>query len=150
MVTLHEARAADEIAAVRRLFAEYAREVGEACCFAGLDAELAGLPGAYFALILATQDGDDAGCVGVRGLAHGTAEMKRLYVRSAYRSRGIGRKLAEAAIDAARRAGHRRIVLDSLPSMRQARALYRELGFREVAPYLAEPTPGAACFELKI
>ena len=66
-----------------------------------------------------------------------------------FRGRGIGRALAEAAIAAARRAGYGRMVLDSLPSMREALVLYRELGFREVPPYLAQPTPGATCFELK-
>ena len=86
----------------------------------------------------------------VRILDSGTAEMKRLYVRPAYRGRRIGRELAEAAIAAAREAGYRRIVLDSLPKMREALALYRALEFREVPPYLAQPTPGATCFELRL
>ena len=73
--------------------------------------------------------------------------MKRLYVRSAWRGRGLGRALAEAAIAAARAGGYQRIVLDSLPKMREARALYRSLDFRETARYLAQPTPGADCFE---
>jgi len=68
-------------------------------------------------------------------------------VRSASRGRGLGRALAQAAIEAARSAGYSRIVLDSLPKMHEARALYRTLGFRETAPYLAQPTPGADCFE---
>jgi carbonic anhydrase len=76
--------------------------------------------------------------------------MKRLYVRPAYRARGIGRALAEAAITAARANGHARIVLDSLPKMGAAQGLYRLLDFREVAPYLPEPTPGATCFELNL
>lgn len=150
MATLHEARSAGELDAVRGLFAEYERHVDAPCCFAGFEAELAGLPGPYFALILAEEDGAPAGCVAVRSLENGAAEMKRLYVRPAYRARGLGRSLARAAIGAARRAGHSRMLLDSLPSMREARALYRELGFHEVPPYLAEPTPGAACFELKL
>jgi ribosomal protein S18 acetylase RimI-like enzyme len=76
--------------------------------------------------------------------------MKRLYVRSAHRGRGLGRALAEAAIAAAREAGCARIVLDTLPKMREARALYDLLGFRQIPPYLAAPTPGALCFELRL
>ena len=76
--------------------------------------------------------------------------MKRLYVRRAYRGRGTGRALIEAALGAARNAGYARVVLDSLPGMRQALALYRALGFCEIPPYLAEPTPGGTCFELEL
>ena len=150
MATLHEARAPRDVESARQLFAEYARAVDEPCCFAGFELELAALPGAYTALIVAREDGADAGCVAVRSLEGGTAEMKRLYVRPPFRGRGIGRALAQAAIAAARRDGYGRMVLDSLPSMREALALYRELGFREVPPYLAQPTPGATCFELTL
>lgn len=150
MATLHEARNAGELDAARQLFTEYARHVDAPCCFVGFEAELAGLPGPYFALILAEEDNTHAGCVAVRSLENGAAEMKRLYVRPAYRARGLGRILAQEAIEAARRTGHSRLLLDSLPSMREARALYRALGFTEVAPYLAEPTPGATCFEIKV
>jgi ribosomal protein S18 acetylase RimI-like enzyme len=86
----------------------------------------------------------------VRLLDPETAEMKRLYVRAAHRGRGLGRALAEAAIAAAREAGCRRIVLDTLPKMRDAQELYRALGFRPVSPYLENPTPGALCFELRL
>jgi GNAT superfamily N-acetyltransferase len=75
--------------------------------------------------------------------------MKRLYVRAAYRGKGLGRALAEAAIAVARQAGCARIVLDTLPKMHEAQALYGLLGFRSIAPYLKEPTPGALCFELR-
>lgn len=150
MATLHEARTPEEVERVRRLFAEYARAVDAPCCFAGFEGELAALPQPYFSLILASQDGMDAGCVGVRRLDRDAAEMKRLYVRPAYRGRGLGRSLALRAIAAARSERCARLVLDSLPGMRTALALYRDLGFREVPPYLAEPTPGAACFELRI
>jgi ribosomal protein S18 acetylase RimI-like enzyme len=150
MATLHEARAPGDVESARQLFAEYARALDEPCCFAGFERELATLPGTYTVLILAREDGADAGCVALRSLDGGTAEMKRLYVRPPFRGRGIGRALAEAAIAAARGAGYARMVLDSLPSMREALALYRELGFREVPPYLAQPTPGATCFELRL
>src|SRR5688572_22086513 len=146
MARLAEATGAAEIALVRELFAEYARMVDEPCCFADLERELTALPGEY-RLFLA--DGA-AGCVGIRMLDPQTAEMKRLYVRAAYRGKGLGRALAEAAIGAARQARCERIVLDTLPKMREAQALYGLLGFKRINPYLREPTPGAICFELRL
>ncbi len=143
---LVEATAAAQIAVVRELFVEYARQVDEPCCFTNFDRELAALPGDY-RLFLADEA---AGCVAVRLLDRRSAEMKRLYVRGAHRGKGLGRALAERAIAAAREAGCARIVLDTLPKMRQAQALYQALGFREIPPYLAVPTPGAVCFELSL
>jgi ribosomal protein S18 acetylase RimI-like enzyme len=140
------ATSAAEVAAVRELFAEYARRVDEPCCFADFEAELASLPGEYKLFLLE----DAAGCVAVRFLDRQTAEMKRLYVRSTHRGRGFGRALAETAIAAAREAGCARIVLDTLPKMSEAQGLYRTLGFRPIAPYLKDPTPGALCFELSL
>src|SRR3954447_1938243 len=150
MASLREASAPEDVDAVRSLFAEYARSVDEPCCFAGLERELAELPRGYRALFVAEDDGVAAGCVGLREVDRDTAEMKRLYVRSAWRGRGLGRALAQAAIEAARSAGYARIVLDSLPQMHEARTLYRSLDFREIAPYLAQPTPGADCFERRL
>jgi GNAT superfamily N-acetyltransferase len=146
MAGVVEATALPDIATVRELFAEYARAVDEPCCFAGFEKELESLPGEY-RLFLAS---DAAGCVAVRRLDPDTAEIKRLYVRPAHRGQGLGRALAEAAIAAARAAGCSRIVLDTLPKMHEAQALYRELGFRPIGPYLAAPTPGALCFALRL
>jgi GNAT superfamily N-acetyltransferase len=146
MARLVEATGAAEVAAVRELFAEYARTVDEPCCFANFEHELAALPGTYRLFLLE----DAAGCVAVRLLDPQTAEMKRLYVRATHRGKGLGRALAEAAIDAAREAGCARIVLDTLPKMREAQALYRALRFSEIPPYLKNPTPGALCFELRL
>jgi putative acetyltransferase len=146
MARLVEATGAAQVAAVRELFAEYARLVDEPCCFADFDRELASLPGDY-RLFLAD---DAAGCVAVRLLSPDTAEMKRLYVRASHRGQGLGRALAALAIATARQAGCSRIVLDTLPKMREAQALYGALGFKRIDPYLREPTPGALCFELRI
>lgn len=143
---IREVTAAAEVAVVRELFAEYARLVDEPCCFADFDRELAALPGPYRLFLL----DNAAGCVGVRFLDPRSAEMKRLYVRAAHRGRGLGQALAEKAIAVAREAGCARVVLDTLPKMRQAQALYRVLGFREIPPYLPVPTPGAICFELRL
>ena len=146
MPRLVEATQAAQVAVARELFAEYARLVDEPCCFADFDRELASLPGDY-RLFLAK---DAAGCVAVRLLSPDTAEMKRLYVRGSHRGKGLGRALAEAAIAAAREAGCKRIVLDTLPKMSEAQALYGLLGFRRIEPYLRDPTPGALCYELKL
>jgi len=133
-----EATDAPAIAKVRELFAEYARLVDEPCCFEDFEAHK---------LFLLE---NDAGCVALRFLTADTAEIKRLYVRGAYRGRGLGRVLAETAIAAAREAGCARVVLDTLPKMREAQSLYQALGFRKIPPYLPAPTPGAICFELSL
>ena len=138
MARLVEATGAAQIAKVRELIAEYARGVGEPCCFEDFAAHK------LFLL------DDDAGCVALRLLDPQTAEMKRLYVRAAHRGKGLGRVLAQAAIDAARAAGCTRILLDTLPDMRVAQSLYGKLGFRSIGPYLDKPTPDALCFELRL
>jgi len=154
MANIVHATQATQVAVVRALFAEYARAVDAACCFVGLEHELATLPGEYAPpagrLLLSLDASGSAGCVALRPLDAATAEIKRLYVRPACRGQGLGRALAEAAIAAARQTGRSRVVLDTLPSMDWAIALYRSLDFKEVAPYLAAPTPGAVCYQLRL
>jgi ribosomal protein S18 acetylase RimI-like enzyme len=137
--------------AAREIFAEYARGLGIDLCFQNFDAELAGLPGEYSApsghLLLALVDGHLAGCGAFRNLADAdyanACEMKRLYVRPAFRRFGLGRVLAQALIDEARRAGYSVMLLDTLDDMEAARGLYTSLGFEEIAPYYYNPIPGA-------
>lgn len=140
-----------EIDALRELFQEYALSLGIDLCFQQFDAELASLPGDYAAprgtLLLARVDGETAGCCALRPLDNAdypnAAEMKRLYVRKAFRGFGLGRQLAEATLDAARQAGYACVLLDTLDEMESARALYADLGFEEVPPYYHNPIPGA-------
>lgn len=154
MATIVQAGSDANIARARELFEEYVRMVDAPECFAGFEDELAGLPGAYAPpagrLFIALESGIATGCVALRGLDETTAEMKRLYVRAAARGEGLGRRLAIKTIDAAREIGYARLVLDTLPKMHEAALLYRSLGFRAVAPYLACPTPGAICYELRL
>jgi putative acetyltransferase len=142
---------ADQLDAARDIFREYAAGLGVDLCFQSFDAELAGLPGDYAplrgALILAIIEGQVAGCVALRPLYNvdypNAAEMKRLYVRKAFRGFGLGRHLVEAVMDAARQAGYGCILLDTLDDMEAARALYDELGFEDIPPYYHNPIPGA-------
>jgi len=139
---------------VRALFAEYAAMPEVNGCLRTMDRELTSLPGEYAApegrLLLALADDSAAGCVGLRRFAPGQAEMKRLYVRPAFRGRGVGRLLTEAVLAEARRAGYREMLLDTLPVLAEAVALYRQFGFQEVAPYRSDPVPGAVHFSLAL
>jgi len=141
----------------RNLFREYAATLEEFHCLPDFDLEVASLPSPYAPpggrILLAVSDEAEnqnyaAGCVALRSLGRGVCEMKRLYVRPAFRSKGVGQKLAEALIAEARSIGHERMVLDTLPSMAEAHKLYRRLGFHETASYQESPIPGALFFRL--
>ena len=147
-----EATGDGQVAEIRDLFREYAASLEVDLGFQGFEEELAALPGAYVPpagrLLLAIDGGDTAGCVAIRPLDYGIAELKRLYVRPAFRGLGLGRRLAERAIAEAGAAGYGRLRLDTLPTMTGARRLYRDLGFVEIPPYRHNPVPGSAFLEL--
>ena len=136
---------------VREIFREYATTLGVDLAFQDFEAELASLPGDYAAprghLLLAQVDGAVAGCCALRPLDAAdypnASEMKRLYVRKAFRGFGLGRELAEAMLDQARRAGYACVLLDTLDDMESARALYTDLGFEEIPPYYHNPIAGS-------
>ena len=142
-----------DLATARALFREYADLLGVDLGFQGFEAELASLPGDYAPprgrLLLAFEDGETAGCIALRplGLA---CEMKRLFVRPGFRGRGVGRRLVDAVLRAARDCGYPAMRLDTLPSMTEAHALYLRLGFREIAPYRHNPVPGTRYLELPL
>jgi ribosomal protein S18 acetylase RimI-like enzyme len=144
-------RTADELDTVRDIFREYAASLKVDLCFQGFDQELATLPGEYAeprgALLMATVDGVVAGCCALRPMDtvdySNACEMKRLYVRSAFRGLGVGRQLADAIMDAARIAGYDYVLLDTLDDMEAARTLYEDLGFEEIPPYYHNPIAGA-------
>ena len=137
--------------ATRELFREYAEALQVDLCFQHFETELAQLPGDYAApqgiVLLAFVDEQLAGCGAFRPLADvdyaNACEMKRLYVRRAFRRFGLGRLLAQALIDAATQAGYSAMLLDTLDEMEAARGLYASLGFEEVPPYYYNPLPGA-------
>jgi ribosomal protein S18 acetylase RimI-like enzyme len=155
------------LAAVRELFLEYANSLETDLCFQDFQKELASLPGKYAPprghLLIAYNDQppsgaphgefrieNAAGCVGLRPLSDTTCEMKRLYIRPAWRGQYLGRELALAAIAAAREAGYTTMRLDTLGSMKAAHALYRSLGFTVIEPYYRNPVPGVIFMELTL
>lgn len=153
IIDIVPATSEDHIATARRLFREYEASLGIELTFQGFAQEVAGLPGAYAPpagrLLLAT-GAEPAGCVALRPLDGGICEMKRLYVRPTARGARLGRRLAETVIREARAIGYARMRLDTLPSMKEAFALYQTLGFREIAPYYATPIVGTRFMELSL
>ncbi len=151
VATLIVPRDAAQFEATREVFRDYAATLQIDLCFQGFEQELATLPGDYAepagALLLALIDGEVAGCGAMRPLTDvdypNACEMKRLYVRRAFRRFGLGRQIARALIDRARAAGYSSMLLDTLDEMESARELYASLGFTEVPPYYYNPIPGA-------
>ena len=152
-LTTHDTEALEQ---VRQYFRNYAAWLGVDLSFQNFEQEMASLPGSYGEpqgrLFFAEFSGRPAGCVGIRPVpdSEGTCEMKRLYVDPEARGKGVGRALALAAIKAARRIGYRRLLLDTLPSMRMAVKLYRELGFTEAPAYYQTPVEGTMFLSLNL
>jgi GNAT superfamily N-acetyltransferase len=150
-----QARSAADIEQARELFREYSAWVETDLCFQNFEKELAALPGSYAEpdgrLLLAFHDAQLSGCVGLRKIGEGICEMKRLFVRDAFRGKGIGRGLIEAIIREATEIGYERMRLDTLPpQMNDAIALYRSFGFKEIEPYYENPVAGAKFMELNL
>lgn len=154
-LSVFQAESPAQIAQARELFLEYAQSLEFSLCFQNFDKELGGLPGDYVPpegrLLLAECDGRVAGCVALHKLEAGICEMKRLYLRPQFRGRGLGRALAERIIADARQIGYQRVRLDTVePVMKDAVAMYRKLGFEEIAAYRPNPIAGAMYMELKL
>ena len=146
---LHIHRAID-VAIVRELFLEYAQSLGIDLAFQDFEREVASLPGDYDPILVAHWNSEVAGCVALHGWDRDVCEMKRLYVRPAFRGHAIGRALAERIIVEAREKRFARMRLDTLPIMREAQELYRSLGFLEIPPYRFNPIDGSKFMELDL
>lgn len=139
----------------RALCREYGDSIRHEALLKGYDTELANLPGVYAPprgemLLARDATGEPIGCVALRPLPDGTAEIKRLYVRSTTRRGGLGRALMAAVIETARGIGYPEVRLDSLPSMTAAQTLYRALGFVEIARYNDNPNPVLVFMSLRL
>ncbi len=143
-----------EMDALRDLFREYEKAIGVSLCFQSFDAEVACLPGSCAPpegrLLVAAESGKLAGCVALRKIGEGVAEMKRLYVRPGYRGAGLGRRLTDALIEEARSIGYRLLRLDTLATMKEAQALYVSMGFVDIPAYNEHPIEGTRFMEKKL
>lgn len=154
MPTIAEARDAADFAAGRRLFEEYAAQLGVDLCFQDFAGELTQIETMYGppsgCLLLASHEGAFVACGALRRKSGTVCEMKRLYVSPGGRGAGLGRRLAEALFSRARALGYSTMLLDTLPDMAAAQALYRSLGFRERSPYYHNPVPGVVYMEIDL
>jgi putative acetyltransferase len=145
----------DEVEAMRRLLRDYERSIGVDLCFQDFEDELEMLPGEYVAaargaFLVADNGHGLVGCVALRTFSAGACEMKRLYVDPRARGDGLGRQLVESILERARSFGYEKMLLDTLPSMQTAQALYREIGFVETQPYRTNPVAGVTFLELTL
>lgn len=155
MKHIFQATTDEHIESARTLFEEYAASLGFSLCFQNFDQELKNLPGDYAApdgrLLLAVENDQLAGCIALRKLSDQACEMKRLFVRPAYRATGLGRTMVESLIDEACKLGYTHMRLDTIPGkMDKAIALYQSIGFVEIEPYCQNPVEGAKFMELKL
>jgi ribosomal protein S18 acetylase RimI-like enzyme len=141
---------AEDLSIVRALITEYATSLGVDLSFQNLDHELATLDEFYEQILVARDETRAAGCVALRRIDDAICEMKRLYVRPAFRGHDLGRRLAERIIEEGRQRGYKRMRLDTLPTMTAAIPLYRSLGFVEIAPYRFNPFEGTRFMELAL
>ena len=152
-VELREAEPGD-LSGVRALIEEYVRSLGVDLGFQEIEKELRDLAAAYApplgGILVGVAGAELAACVALRPLEPATCEMKRLYVRPAFRRTGVGKRLAVAVIEKARDLGYDRMRIDTLPQMQAARRLYAELGFRTIEPYRFNPVEGTAFMELAL
>jgi len=145
----------EQLGSIRALFLEYWTSFGFTPCFQGFDVELQNLPGKYAPpdgrLLLASVNGEPAGCVALRPFDAERGEIKRLYVRPQFRGLGLGEALIHQLASEARAIGCAELIADTIPgAMATALAMYQRLGFEHIAPYSSDPTPEAEHIRLKL
>jgi len=154
MLKIFQAETGKDLGMIKMLFAEYVDSLEFNLDFQDFEEELVNLPSGYAppsgCLLLAKYKDQLAGCVALRQIREEVCEMKRLYVRPEFRCLGIGRALAQAIIEQARRIGYIYMRLDTVPAMEIARTLYKSLDFKQISPYRHNPIKGAVFMELKL
>jgi ribosomal protein S18 acetylase RimI-like enzyme len=155
LLELKIAQSKDEIKLIKELFLEYATWLDFPLCFQGFDEELATLPGKYSLpngrLYIAYWNNEPAGCIGLRKLNDGICEMKRLYVRPAFRGNNIGKKLVEKIIEDAKSGNYSLMRLDTIKDrMGNAVEIYENFGFIEIEAYYNNPDPNTLYMELDL
>ena len=154
MIKLRARSSPEELASAKALFEDYARSLDFDLDFQNFDRELSYLPGAYCPpegdLLLACYENQDAGCVALKKLEPMICEMKRLYIKLTYRSKGIGKLLVDGIIRRACEVGYTRMHLDTIHSMQAAQRLYEAAGFKDIEPYCHNPIPGTRFLELAL
>lgn len=152
--SIFSASSPEHYARARKIIEDYQRWLGIDLCFQNFQDELASLPAMYGppkgAILLAEMDGEDAGCVALRDMGAGVAEMKRLYVAPDYRGLGIGRSLTEEFLSVAQRLGYSAVRLDTIPRLGVAHTIYQKFGFRKIARYNNNPDPDTIFLELTL
>lgn len=153
--TIKVAQTEDDFLEAKKLFLEYAETLGFSLCFQGFDKELAQISTLYAVptgvlLLLENTEGVAVGCVGVKKWQEEAGELKRLYIKSAEKGKGLGKWLMQAAFDEALKLGYKKLVLDTLPQMKEAVAMYEKYGFEKIKPYYENPIEGALYFEKKL
>ena len=154
MVQIREAETARMVSSARDLIKEYSASLGIDLSFQDFEKEMVEFPAHYTKpdgrVFVAVEGSIAVGVVGVRRFSGKVCELKRMYVRPEFRGKGIGRMLAEKAIREAREIGYDRMRLDTLSRLEEAVSLYRSLGFKEIAPYRANPNKGVVYMELEL
>jgi putative acetyltransferase len=153
-ITFSYVQSGEDIDQIKLLFREYEKAIGVDLCFQNFEKELADLPGQYAppegCLILVRVDNSEAGCVALRRFEAYVCEMKRLYLRPRFRKLGLGRQMATIIIEEAVNRGYKTMRLDTLPSMTEAIALYKSMGFVQIDSYRYNPLEGAIYMEKQL
>ena len=153
-IGLVQPKSEDDWRHARQLIEQYAASLDVDLSFQNFEHEFQHLESEYAppagGFLLAEENGIFFGCVGLRHFAAGVGEIKRLYATPAARGRRVGRLLAEGIVDIARRSGYARLLLDTLPSMKEAQSLYASMGFKPTAAYRFNPVPGTSFLELTL
>lgn len=155
MLSIFQAETPEHFAAAREMMREYETALGISLCFQNFEEELRSLPGKYAppaGRLLLAVDGDPGGLIALRPVEEpAVCEMKRLYVRPAFRGKALGRALVDELIAQARKIGYKRMRLDTMQGkMDHAIELYRTLGFREIPPYYASPVKETLFLEMEL